>query len=648
MSAISAIFQFNQQPLPQEDCTKLLEAMEDIPVDDIGVWQQHPIFLSSHTQWITPESVNDDQPRYDSERKLAITADAIIDNRSELFQLLQVAPDRQRDISDSELILLAYAKWGTESPERLIGDFAFLIWDENNGRLFGARDFSGARNLYYHRNDQRIVFSTLIKPLLSLNQVQKKLNEDWLAQYLAIFHMYDAVDSASTIYQNILQVPPSHSVTITRDKMILMPYSTILPREQLKLKSDEEYVEAFQDVLQKAVHSRLRTHRQVGSQLSGGLDSGSIVSFASPALKQANKRLYTFSAIPVDGFVDWTPGNRMANEKPYIQATVDHVGNIEPAYLSFPGRNALSEIDEWLAVMEMPYKFFENSMWVRGIYEAAASQDIGVLLYGARGNFTISWGSAFEYYASLLKRLHWIHLYQELAQFSRNVRQRRRLVLSLIGKRAFPQMAAILTHTTPKTFPAMINPAFAERTEVYEKLKDYEADSPFVNKLNLPEARLHHLEHPYHWNATSTSHAKLSLKYKLWGRDPSNDLRVIRFCLSVPENQFVQNGLDRALIRRATKGYLPDKVRLNQRVRGSQGVDWLHRMASSWKPMIDELHQLCADPLMGEYTNLSMIKSGLAKAESAVTPEMALDTDIRILMRSLIVYRFLKQFREGR
>ena len=63
-------------------------------------------------------------------------------------------------------------------------------------------------------------------------------------------------------------------------------------------------------------------------------------------------------------------------------------------------------------------------------------------------------------------------------------------------------------------------------------------------------------------------------------------LRVIHFCLSLPEEQYVQNGYDRALIRRATKRYLPDKVRLNQQIRGVQGADWVHRMIPNWKSLL--------------------------------------------------------------
>ena len=67
----------------------------------------------------------------------------------------------------------------------------------------------------------------------------------------------------------------------------------------------------------------------------------------------------------------------------------------------------------------MPYKFFENSFWLKGMFEKAHEEDIGVLLNGDRGNFTISWGGALEYYSLLLKRLKWIRLYQELDQCSK-------------------------------------------------------------------------------------------------------------------------------------------------------------------------------------------------------------------------------------
>ena len=128
----------------------------------------------------------------------------------------------------------------------------------------------------------------------------------------------------------------------------------------------------------------------------------------------------------------------MADERPFIKSTVQYVGNIKDHYLDFEGRNSFSEIDDFLDVMEMPYKFFENSFWFKGIFEEAHKEDIGVFLNGDRGNLSISWGSALDYYAILLKRLNGFSLFNELNHYSKNVGGNRLRRLPLLAKIAFP------------------------------------------------------------------------------------------------------------------------------------------------------------------------------------------------------------------
>lgn len=168
---------------------------------------QGKYFLGSHAKWITSESINEQLPYYDYETQLVITADAIIDNRNELFDRLQVEKVHRREMPDSKLILLAYQKWGEHVPKYLIGDFAFMIWDERKQLLFGARDFSGSRTFYFYRNQNQFAFCTSIQPLFSLPYVGKELNEQWLAEYLAIPNMLDTIDAFSTVHKNIEQVP---------------------------------------------------------------------------------------------------------------------------------------------------------------------------------------------------------------------------------------------------------------------------------------------------------------------------------------------------------------------------------------------------------------------------------------------------------
>jgi asparagine synthase (glutamine-hydrolysing) len=643
MSAIAGIYQINNQPITKEHSLGMMNALKKYPADDVQLWTKENIFFGCHAQWITPESVGEQLPLHIPEKQLVITADAIIDNREELFEYLSIEKSRRKDLTDSELIALSYLKWGEDCPKYLIGDFAFMIWDERRRKLFGARDFSGSRTLYYYYNNKQFAFCTVIQPLLTLPFIKKILNEQWLAEFLAIPDMFNTVNTSSTVYQKIEQIPPSHAISLVDGKVKISRYSKVIPEEKLRLNSNEEYEEAFKEVFQTAVESRLRTTHNVGAHLSGGLDSGSVVGFAAKSLKKVNKKLYTFSYVPIDNFTDWTPKNRLADERPLIKQTVQHVGNIDDYYLDFNKRSSFSEIDDWLETLEMPYKFFENSYWMSGVYEAASKQGIKLLLNGARGNYTISWGSAMDYYARLMKNLRWIQLYNEINQYIYNRGTGRKKLLSQIGKRAFPTINKWFTSKADYSFPILINPDFAQKSNVFSNLEKCGVDVTGSIIPNTYEMRINQFEKLHSWG-NGTSGTKLSLRYSLWNRDPTNDLRVIRFCLSVPDSQYIQKGIDRSLVRRSTKNLLPDKVRLNQRIRGVQGADGIQRMAPEWGKLISELEELVEDPIISKYVNIEVIKTAIARVKQDTSPELIFDPEFKILMRGLIVYRFIKSF----
>jgi asparagine synthase (glutamine-hydrolysing) len=649
MSAIAGILNINDEPVNIEHARKMMMEFEKYPADDVQTWYNDKVFFGCHAQWITPESVGEKLPYFDHERKLGITADAIIDNREELFERLQVDKRKRKDITDSELILLSYHKWGVESPKYLVGDFAFMIWDEREQKLFGARDPSGYRTLYYYYNNSQFTFCTTIDPIISLPNVEKKLNEQWVAEFLAISVMIDTVDAVMTPYLNVNQVPPFHSITIEKGKVVITKYGKFYTDKKLKLKDDYEYVEAFQEVFQKAVKSRLRTHRNVGSHLSGGLDSGAVVGFAAKELKQANKILHTFSYIPPSDFIDFTSKRLMADERPFIKKTVEYVGGINDHYYDFKGISSYTEIDEMLEVNEMPYKFIENSFWLKGTFEKAFIENIGVLLNGDAGNSTISWGKALNYYAILLKKLKWFQLLHELNQYSKKSGGARYSNLPIITRLAFPKINKLLSNKKAECFPSIINQDFAHKTEVFEKLRQFGIDqSGWLSSTNLYEQRRLIFDEISTTNAGNTLYSKLSLKYSIWKRDPTYDLRVVRFCSTVPEEQYVMNGLDRALVRRSTENILPDEIRLNQRIRGIQAADWIHRMVPHWDTLISEVKQLSKDERILKYIDGDTLKSSLIRCEDGPIKENITNVDYKILTRSIILYRYLvKNFFEG-
>jgi asparagine synthase (glutamine-hydrolysing) len=642
MSAIAGVFNCNEEPITVETIENMMQALQKYPAHDVRVWHDRFVFLGCHAQWITPESTKERLPYYDVQHKLAITADAIIDNREELFNRLQVEHFRRKQMTDSELILAAYLKWGREAPRYLIGDFAFIIWDEQKRHLFGARDLSGNRTLYYYHHSGQFAFCTVMDPLFTISGVKKELNESWLTEFLMIPIILDTIDVHSTVYHHIDQIPPGHSITVSDGNLALEQYGTfITPVGNLKLKTNGEYEEAFREVFQEAVTSKLRTYRSVGASLSGGLDSGAVVSFAANPLRQEGKTLQTYSYVPPSDFVDWTPKSLLADERPYIGATVQHVGNIAHNDLDFSGRNSFEEMNDLLELMEAPYKFFENSFWIKGILEQAEKDGVGVLLNGGSGNYSISWGPALDYYAQLLRKLRLLRFYHELKLYGRNMRIGRSRLLPIIGKLAFP-VPAFFSKPSPD-IPLVINPDLAKRTKVFDKLKHHDVGLT-DSSMNEFEARIYQFENLAFLNHQGTSSTKLSLRYAVRERDPTSDPRVVRFCLSVPVEQYVQNGMDRSLIRRSTENYLPDKVRFNLRVRGVQGADWIHRMKPSWSAFTEELHQLCGDTRASYFLNVKQIKESLSKIGNSPKPELAFDPNVRLLMQSLIVYRFIRQF----
>jgi asparagine synthase (glutamine-hydrolysing) len=642
MSAIAGIVSLEGAVIPAELTEKLAHELRVYSGDQFQTFLEGHVFLACQARWITPESVNEANPAYDALCRLAIVSDACIDNRDELCEELGIDAGLRQNIGDNELLLLAYAKWRSDVVHHLIGDYAFVIWDAVNRELFGARDPLGRRTLYYTLADGRFAFCTTMRPLLALPGVSRAFNEEWLAEYLAITSMFDTVQPDITPYRQIRILPASHTFRLKQGRLTTTAYHVLENVTELHLGNNEQYEEALVDVVRQAVRSRLHTHRNVSSMLSGGLDSGTVVSFAAPELAYRGKKLYTFSYVPVEDFEDWTPVRYIPDERRFIQATAEHVGNVEARLESFPGRNPFLEIDHYLDILETPYKYFENSYWLRGIYELASEIDTGILLTGSYGNFTISWGPALDYYARLVRQMQWLKLYREATRFKRRMGYGRGLIWKMIGQKAFPRMTELLiANKATEAVPALIHPDFARSVDVYSRIEPMDRGGFRESTVDLISTRFQALFSLPNANKKGSMITKFSLRYGVWERDPTADLRVIRFCMAVPIDQYVQNGMDRSLLRRSMKGYLPDEVRLNQGKRGVQSADWLHRTLPDWPLVMGQLQRLVRDSAVSGIMNVEAIRQAMNEVGHEPKASMAFHPQMKLLMRSLIFYRFL-------
>ncbi|MEP7356295.1 MAG: asparagine synthase-related protein, partial [Anaerolineales bacterium] len=289
MSGLCALLNFDGRPVDRAELEKMTARLAHRGPDAGGIWPPSgggpadpgsPVGLGQRLLWTTPESLHERLPLASADGQLAITADARIDNRDELFGLLGLA---DHSLADSALILAAYAKWGERCPEHLLGDFAFAIWDAGKQALFCARDHLGNRPLFYHQAPGFAAIASEIKALLVLPQVPRRLNERRIAEYLATLHD----DTAITFYQDIHRLPPAHSLTLSRAGAKLERYWALDPARALPPASDEAYADGFRELFTEAVRCRLRSAYPVGAMLSGGLDSSSIVCVARQLGRQA-------------------------------------------------------------------------------------------------------------------------------------------------------------------------------------------------------------------------------------------------------------------------------------------------------------------------------------------------------------------------
>ncbi len=647
MSAICGIYEKNKH-LNNEEVQAVLKELGKYHFDKTGRFTEDPVFLGCHQNCITPESLKETLPYEEKEASLVITADAIIDNRDELFEIF-ATPVEEQSMPDSRLILKAYKKWGAKCPEYLVGDFAFAIWDKRKNELFCARDHVGKRSLYYYDSPEVFAFSTLLEPLFRIDGVKKRLNETYIADFLAVTSVRHELGDEMTLYEDIFNLPPACAMIVNKNGLKKWRYWEIKKTREIHFDTDTEYEEAFRKVYSEAVNCRLRSVKKVGILLSGGLDSGSVACMAAPELKKRNETLYSFTQVPMVGYKDWLPESKLADEREYVEEICACMGNIEPRYITSEGKSPLTEINERLITLEQPYKTFENAYWGNACLQAANDIGIGVLLSGQTGNATVSWGSFNPHMIYLLKNMHLKTFFKEIRAYSKQHKTNSLRLTLAVGFNFMPRGIKKYRYMKKngQDFAELlspINPQFAKAMKIEKRFKMYKNDPLFLEHGDSFDERMMMLETSgfSHLGAIET---KNSLAFGVEKRDPTRDKRVIEFCINLPENQWVRDGEERRFIRHAMKGYMPDMVRLNTTVRGRQAADWMQRIAPEWAEVYKEMETIGDNELERKYLDIPRIKRFLA-ANKALSPDDndGTESGVRLLIRALIFTRFLRSF----
>ncbi|MGH9900717.1 MAG: lasso peptide isopeptide bond-forming cyclase [Pyrinomonadaceae bacterium] len=554
MSAIAGVYCLDGRPASPDLLEEMLTSLAHRGPDGSGLWCGGPTGLGQRMLRTTPESFSEKLPFYDGARRLAITADARIDNRRELISALAVPELTGAEIPDSLLILAAYEKWGEQCPERLLGDFAFAVWDEKRRVLFCARDHVGAKPFYFHAG-RSFVFATEIKALFRHPEVPRRINEARVADHLAgLFG-----DQNITFYQDIYRLPAAHGVTVGPQGTRIQRYWSLAPSRELRLGSDSEYAEAFKELFTEAVRCRQRAAFPVGSTLSGGLDSSSIGCTAREVFAaDGNRPVHTFSAIFPGLPKEVLP---RLDERRYVDAVLSK-GGFEPHFVRADLLSPLTDVDKVLwhedEAVNAPNLYLH---W--GIYDAARRRGVRVLLDGFDGDTTVSHG--FERLTELAATGRWRTLASEARALSKNVDAffTPRRIIWYFGFRPLVPGFAVQTWRALRVRPksdrptdSVVHPEFARRIGLADRIRDFDDGNA---ALTSRESHRRALNSPL-ISYTLEIADKAAAAFALEARYPFFDRRLMEFCLALPSEQKLSRGWTRAVMRRALDGILPREV----------------------------------------------------------------------------------------
>ncbi|MCL6730137.1 asparagine synthase-related protein [Sphingomonas hankyongi] len=554
MSGICGVVGLNGRAPAADELDPTLEVLKARGPDAFRVWHDQNIILGHTLLTTTREAAVEQLPLHHPESRCTITADARLDNRDELFAALGVPPGG-RTIGDGELILRAYLRWGEDCPGHLLGDFAFAIWDGRRRRLFCARDQMGMRQLSYaYLPGRAFVFATEPRAVVHHSLIPKQLNEGRVADFLDNLERSTLTE---TFYRGVHRLPPAHTLVADESGLSVERYWRLSMPAQLRLKTDEGYVEAFLDTFRAAVGSRLRSANGVGSMLSGGMDSGSVSAIAAEILKsQGRGPLATYSVALSDPATSMeTLGIYESSQMPGLDPRIIRVEEMT------------SYRDEIIELTRNEEEPFDCHMGLfRMIYRAASRDGVKVVLDGGAGDLLVSGAT---YMTKLARRGNLLTLWRE-ARATANFWNLPPPALSLFGRSLWTAWAPSPAVAGRRRLAWWLNDLRSSRSgRISKQLIDRARLNDRRRKTRLDAERIGALDDDQRAQSISQAiltvgrerYDRVAASFGVEPRDPFMDLRLIDFCLSLPWKQLQSGGWPKILLRRAMAGKLPDSVR---------------------------------------------------------------------------------------
>lgn len=477
-----------------------------------------------------------------------------IDERAALIAALGLDPARAW--SDTELMMAAFSRWGEAGANRLMGNFAFAIWEGHSRRLTLARDYFGMVPMFYHRGDGFAVFGTNPAALLALGLFARDLDPLTLAA--SIDPQY--VDEELTLYRELRQVRCASTLVLDPAGQRGSVYWRPQRGAVLKLKDDQAYAEAARAVLTEVTRGHLRAQKPVGVMLSGGFDSGAVA--ATLAMLAPEREILAFTTVPVAGDAcykhgagrEWHHVQRLMRMYPNLKAEAIEAQTLSPFDASFR---------EVFAGTGLPLTVTNLAVRRMALMQAAKAKGAGTILTGDGGNQTLTSAGA-GIYRALFDLGDWAGLAREIWGAAR---YRGRPVAEVLWHDALHDIVPrwtlrlwrSLAGRTPQpvTGGTLIRPAFARDCGLEAQWPDSPVN-PDVSVLRHRRDRaVATLSlQPHYLCAYTLACNRMGMEWIA----PLQDRRMIDFILSLPETQLQRNGVHRYLARQALADRMPPET----------------------------------------------------------------------------------------
>jgi asparagine synthase (glutamine-hydrolysing) len=387
MCGITGIISLNKNKVEQNDLQKMANAIAHRGPNGEGFYinENKNIGLAHRRLSIIDLSQKGNQPLHYLNR-YTIIHNGEVYNYIELKKTLEQVGYKFTSETDTEVIVAAYAHYGNTCLQYFDGMFAFVIWDEQEQQLFIARDRFGEKPFYYYTDNETFYFASEMKALWSVG-LPKEINHSLMCLYLGLGYTSIPLEPQCTFYKNIFSLPPSHFINIKGLPNVLTMeienYWDIDKETTINI-SEADAIEKFTELFTISIKRRLRSDVAIGTSLSGGLDSSSIVAFLHTLGKNS---YHTFSAV----FPSFEK-----DESKYINI-VNHQFNIEGKTVAPNGKSFFEDFEKLNAIQEQPYT--SASIYAQyKVFELAKQHNVSVLIDGQGADETIG---------GYTKYIHW-------------------------------------------------------------------------------------------------------------------------------------------------------------------------------------------------------------------------------------------------